>query len=288
LTKRPITPASRVWTDNQGRKFTGKFVRVFDGNVVTTRAGGPVTTPFFDLVEADQQYVKDVLTSRGEAALIPDRPPATVAGTGEAAGAPMGGPAFGPTTVPMPGYSPPPMPADSSSTTAPMGYGPGGYSPSGTDYNRLTDHERRATDAASAAQRQADQTFRAQEEQMNRAMQSSSPLYQPTTQRVPVCSACRATLTDAEATGKRCPRCGAWWAYDTYHGSGSTASSDGAANSSSQLEFLKDPQAKRNFYGGIAVVVALAVVLAVVIGVIAVALAIASASRAGKRYNEVG
>ena len=75
LVKRPPSPVNRVWTDNQGRKTTGKFVRVFNGRVVISRAGGPIAVAYFDLTEADQQYVQDLLTARGEEALIPIRPP---------------------------------------------------------------------------------------------------------------------------------------------------------------------------------------------------------------------
>jgi hypothetical protein len=312
LTPRPITPTNRVWTDNQGRKTTAKFVRVFNGQVVLSRAGGPVSLPFFDLIEADQEYVKEVLTSRGEEDLIPtqraaDPTATTTAGGATGDGPPSNrvtGPPFGPMSAAAPpvgygpqGYGPGSSSADPGSTTVPGsgvpgsgGYGPGGYPPTmTTSPNPYAEQERGAASAMSAAQRQADAAFQAQEDRMNQMMGSSAyPSATPSFQRVPVCSACRATLSDAEAKGKRCPRCGAWWAYDTYHTGNAGTSSKSAAPSGSQFEFLSDPQSKRTFFGGIAVVVTLAVVVAIVIGVLAVAMAIASASRAGKRYDEVG
>ena len=114
LINKPKPPVARVWTDNQGRLTTGKFVRVFNGKVVLTRAGGPISIPFFDLSEADQQYVRDLLTAQGEEELIPVRPAAEdstgLAGSPSPAPQPRGparGPGgFGPGTRPGPGNPP--------------------------------------------------------------------------------------------------------------------------------------------------------------------------------------
>jgi hypothetical protein len=198
-------------------------------------------------------------------------------------------------TFPPAGYVPPGATGDAGAGSAPppMNYGSGGYSgsagyPGETDIggssNFFAEQERRADAAANAVQQQADQMMRAQEERMNRMMQPAVP----TTQRVPVCSACRATLTEAETHGKRCPRCGAWWSYDSYHAGGGASGGASSAGSGPDLAFLNDPQHKRALYGGAAVVVVLAVLTAVIIGVIAVAMAIASASRSGRQYKEVG
>jgi hypothetical protein len=66
---------TRVWTDIFGRKATGKFIRVFGNNVVVSRPGGPLTIDFFELSDADQAYVRELLTSRGEEDLIPVKEP---------------------------------------------------------------------------------------------------------------------------------------------------------------------------------------------------------------------
>lgn len=309
LTKRPIAPTNRVWTDNVGRKTTAKFVRVFNGHVVLSRAGGPISVPFFDLVEADQQYVKDLLTSRDEEDLIPARPlpteqPGEETGNGNRPPlrGPAGGPFGGPSPMPPAGYGPPSVPGDPAAVGgySPGGYDPGGYGPGSGGYgaaanaaSAMRDQERRATDAINAAQRQGDAMMQAQEDRMNQMMRSSSPLYMhsntptPTPQRVPVCSACKATLQESETHGKRCPRCGAWWTYDEYHqgGSSSLAGSRSSAGSGVQLEFLNSPESKRAFVGGITIVVVLAVVVAIVLGVIFVAMAIASTSRS-RQYKE--
>jgi hypothetical protein len=103
--------------------------------------------------------------------------------------------------------------------------------------------------------------------------------------RVPVCSNCQSQLTDAEAKGTRCPRCGARWTYNLYEPGGSPAGSSSSRGSGTQFELFKDPETKRTVIGVVTVVVVLAVVVAVAIGVIAVAMAIASASRAGRKYQ---
>jgi len=62
---------TRVWTDIRGNKFTGKFVRVHEGFVVLLRGERTMTLAFYTLSAADQTYVRELLTARGEANLIP-------------------------------------------------------------------------------------------------------------------------------------------------------------------------------------------------------------------------
>jgi hypothetical protein len=298
LVKRPPSPVTRVWTDAQGRKMTGKFVRVFGASVVISRAGGPITIPFFNLSEADQQYVKDFLTDRGEEELIPAQPPPAAAGEGNfGAGpgrpplaAPPAGGGFenGPGPNPGPGFGP--------GGIGPGGIGPAGPSnpenygsPSGYDSQPaggstfLEEHQRRAE----AAQREAD---RMQQESQDRIHRTTVLPSQPTFERVPVCSNCQSHLSDTEAQGTRCPRCGARWVYNHYDQNGSSGSS-GAAGGNTRItggrraDLFGDPQTERTVIGAIAVVVALGVVATVAFGVIAVAMAIASASKAGRKYQ---
>jgi ribosomal protein L37AE/L43A len=93
---------SRVWTDIFGRKGTGKFVRIFGSSVVIGRAGGPLTIDFFELSDADQTYVRELLTSRGEEDMIPVKPPPMPAeGTEPGAAGPTGNPE--PASNPGPG-----------------------------------------------------------------------------------------------------------------------------------------------------------------------------------------
>ncbi len=99
-------------------------------------------------------------------------------------------------------------------------------------------------------------------------------------------------MSESEAQGTRCPRCGAQWAFNLHSNPASsptsTASSSAAGNSGDNFELFDNPESERAFYGALLLVGVFAVVVAVVIGVIAVALAIASASRTGRRYREDG
>jgi hypothetical protein len=79
LAKKAIPLVNRVWTDVSGNQTTAKFVRVTGGNVVLSlRSGRAVSVRFYDLTVADQDYVKELLTSRGDESQIPPPPPATL------------------------------------------------------------------------------------------------------------------------------------------------------------------------------------------------------------------
>ena len=97
LTKKPVSPKPRGWAYRSGRTTTGKFVRIHNGNVVILRGTRTVTIPYYELSDADQAYVKDLLTSMGEEHLIPPPLPEGQAGgeQGLAAGAIGGGQGVG-------------------------------------------------------------------------------------------------------------------------------------------------------------------------------------------------
>jgi hypothetical protein len=95
LTKKAVPIVERVWSDVHGNQVTAKFVRVVGGNVVLGRGSRSVFVAFGDLSFADQEYVKEVLTSRGQEGLIPRLPaaaPATDAGQNQAAPVPATAP----------------------------------------------------------------------------------------------------------------------------------------------------------------------------------------------------
>lgn len=74
--RRPPTIANRVWTLADGQQTTAKFVRVFREQVILLRGSRTAMYSYYVLSPADQDYVKEILTARGEEKLIP--PPATV------------------------------------------------------------------------------------------------------------------------------------------------------------------------------------------------------------------
>jgi len=69
--KKPISIQTRTWTDRFGNKSTGKFVRMNGNDVVMNRGTKPVSVPFFNLSDADQDYVREVLISQGKEDAIP-------------------------------------------------------------------------------------------------------------------------------------------------------------------------------------------------------------------------
>src|SRR5262245_20193806 len=72
LIKPRVLAEIRVWSDLQGKKSSGKFVRIHDGNVILARTSGRVfEMPYKLLSREDQLYVRGLLTARGEAHLCP-------------------------------------------------------------------------------------------------------------------------------------------------------------------------------------------------------------------------
>ena len=141
--KKPVTPQNRMWTDILGRVLQqAKFVRINGDSVVLMQGGRIKTVPYFTLIESDQQYVREVLTSQGFAQFIPKLRPAenTVGGNQVGAlppAAPQGGgfadggifpplsPPAGPAARP-PGAFPP---GASAPDSTPSGSRPGGVIP---------------------------------------------------------------------------------------------------------------------------------------------------------------
>lgn len=62
---------ARKWSDRFGNSMTAKFVRVHEGKAVFLRAGKVVMVAFGDLVDEDQQYIRNELEASGQASLLP-------------------------------------------------------------------------------------------------------------------------------------------------------------------------------------------------------------------------
>lgn len=97
---------ARTWHDRAGRRMTGDFVRVHNGRIVLRRTGGAVVTvDFGDLVESDQEFLREELESRNQGDLLPPREPAEVQSPnnpGQPAGAQPAGANPGPVGAPPP------------------------------------------------------------------------------------------------------------------------------------------------------------------------------------------
>jgi hypothetical protein len=68
-----LVPEMRPWRDVQGNKNNGKFRRMRDKNTVTIAlpSGRPLDLPFNSLAREDQQYVRRLLSAKGEGHLCP-------------------------------------------------------------------------------------------------------------------------------------------------------------------------------------------------------------------------
>jgi SLA1 homology domain 1, SHD1 len=86
--RKAIPIQTRTWTDRSGETSSGKFVRVDGNDVVLSRGVRVITVPFANLCEADQEYVREILTSQGKEADIPSENPRVGR---ESAGGPISG-----------------------------------------------------------------------------------------------------------------------------------------------------------------------------------------------------
>jgi hypothetical protein len=107
---------NRTWTDARGNTFTGKFARMQGNMVMIMRGTRQMPSDYFQLSEEDQEYVRDVLESKGQLALVPRVNPNAVAANTAPGG--FANPGFG-APMPNPGFSNP-MPGNAA-----FGPGPG-------------------------------------------------------------------------------------------------------------------------------------------------------------------
>jgi hypothetical protein len=271
--RRPKAAPNRTWTDSQGRQVSGKFVRVFNGKVMISRPGGIVPVGFYDLSAADQEYVKQVLTERGEESLIPPKP-VPQGGEGIAGGTtPMGAassiPAgaieiatsFPETTHPM---SPVPNSIDIGAGAGSIDYGAGppppiNYGPemnSGSSYNPGSVEIMPPMPGPTYSMPPSRPRF------------NPSPAEDTSEERVGICSGCNREVRGIDTYMNKCPHCGTRWSYNEF-------------NDGERAGQLADR------LGGAAIAAVAAVVVAVVMlaGVIGIVMAIAKASRGGQQYK---
>lgn len=108
VTNKRAVAETRNWRDRKGKQTSAKFVRIHEENVILSRSGRVVSMLFKDLSRQDQEYIRDLLTARGEASLVP---PLTEEVAGPAPAEPFGQPAGEPPAIA-------PAPSDSLPLTA--------------------------------------------------------------------------------------------------------------------------------------------------------------------------
>jgi hypothetical protein len=71
LVKPKTKVVDRDWSDTQGNRTFGKFVRVVNRTVVIVRGTRLISVPFDTLSRIDQDYINQVLEERGELPMMP-------------------------------------------------------------------------------------------------------------------------------------------------------------------------------------------------------------------------
>jgi hypothetical protein len=244
---KPIAITNRLWTDTMGQSTTAKFVRMFGRNVVLLRGNKALKIPFDNLSPADQEYLKELLISRGQEAEIPLPAPTNSEGGPAEGGVPGPGiPGPGPAAVPgMPGRPP----IGRFGPGGPRGAaGPGAASGASSldemmqrnrdELNRRAE-ETRQRNAEAMQQRAEAQQQRVEEERIRQEQaavealerrrvydeaQAADRARRAEADRIRAeeyeanrpagkCSKCMRDITKAESTGTSCPHCGAVWTY---------------------------------------------------------------------------
>jgi len=224
LANEKVVAESREWRDNSGKKTTGKFVRMHQGNVVLTRLGRVVSVSFESLSREDQQYVRDFLAARGDEVGLPD-----IAADNPAPAQPE---AFAAVPLPEPFARPPaaaPPPAIApragfrEPAAAPFSR-PGGGGGGPNRAMELAEQARQRN--AEFVQRQAEETSKRREQaaakvaemhrQSGEAMKQSiqRQLDAHHNELVAECGNCKKELTRDQSQLTQCPHCDVYWTHE--------------------------------------------------------------------------
>lgn len=252
--KKPAAIENRTWTDIHGNQVTGKYVRIFSSNVVLSRSGRSVTVRFYELTSEDQEYLRELLTARGQEGLIPPKvddldnqgpddgnntsAPAAASAEANPAPAPEFSNPMPRSPGPMPGNSPfpgPGAPAPAPLPTGPAFPMPGANpfgQPPGSDPYSPPAYPGSSTPAAapvpygmpppssSPGSSSFDRFEQQRQEREQRRRDSLEQLHNRMNERinrtraVAECMNCNRSLTEAESSRDTCPQCGVRWDYE--------------------------------------------------------------------------
>jgi hypothetical protein len=219
LIKERTDADNRTWRDYRGRQTVGKFVRMHQGNVVVLSGARAVSIPFDSLSRPDQEYLRELLTARGEASQLPFSPsaePNAIVESQPGAGS-------------EPIASPPEAPAaPSAGSGPPIGRGGGGSDANERlakmqEENRqrmAESNERLAKMQEENRQRMAEANERREKmvdlaQQGLQRMKSNLPSHQESPQDiVGNCGNCKTDITREHSQGMKCPHCGVIWQYE--------------------------------------------------------------------------
>jgi hypothetical protein len=312
LIRTPIPIENRTWTDIHGNQTTARYVRIFGSNVVLSRGGRSVTVKFHELVESDQEYLRELLTSHGQESMIPpkvtdlnlDAPEETTESESTSSSAPARGmPPSAPTDPSERDFNPPPggqqfpPSVGTPSGGSASGYGGSSYSPSsapastGTSASALPAGMNDPSGAAASGY--GSSSSNSSNPYSSSGYGSSRPpiynnfsgplvINQPgsssTDPVVGACSSCRREITRSQSSASNCPHCGAYWTYKQ----------DGTTRQTLPLPKLSapavnfDPQTSRTIAIVLGSFVGLLVVVGLIIGVMYAVMGLAKVSSANR------
>ena len=289
--KKPLPIKERVWTDRFGNQSTAKFVRMNGANVVLMRGNRPMNVLFHQLTSEDQDYVRELLTSRGQESQIPPAPPKPVEPSPENPGPespPPAGPSFPPPSFPGPGPSFPSFP--------PPGFGGGSDFQQRIEEQRQQAEQRRQEMLAKIEQDRQEREQRNAENQQ-RFQESMEQRRQETEERrqnetVGECLSCKGQLTRAQTELDACPHCGVTWQFEVdsfgnkkriYNASPIGSSSGSLGGTPAKLDPATMAKARQFFVIGVVVVGVLGMFAVVVF--VAITIAAASGAKRQRRYS---
>ncbi len=210
--KKPLPIAARVWTDRFGNQSTAKFVRMNGANVVLMRGNKPINVPFYQLTSEDQDYLRELLASRGQEAQIPPPPPKPAE------------PSDPPPESPAPSFPRPAPSFPSPGPSFPSFPTPPSFGGGGSDFQQRMDEQRQRAEQQrqemmdrieqqrqEREQRDAENRQKYQED-LERRRQEAEEARQNET--VGECLSCKGQLTRAQTELDACPHCGVTWQFE--------------------------------------------------------------------------
>ena len=282
--KKPIPFVNRVWTDKFGNQSQARFVRMFGNGVVLAKTNKQsVTVAFYELTSEDQDYVRELLASRGQEALIPPPPPPPPV---ESPPSPPSPPSFSPPSFPRPSFSPPPFQGGGSSF-AEAARQRAEESRQRMEQLQQESRQRMEQQRQEQAQRDAERAQKRQED-LERSRQELEAARQNET--VGECLSCKGKLTRAQTEQGTCPHCGVNWQFEVdafghrkpiFHATSGSGASGGNAvgGNAPKLDPATIAQARKIFVIGVVVVGVLGMFAVVVFVAITIAAAGSAKSR---------
>ena len=225
---------AREWTYDTGRTIEARFIRMHEGQVVLMRGKKVMKVDFYQLSDADQQYLRDELSAKGLShQILPPRPK----NQPEEGGSPQqtAGPPPGMSMPHTPRFGPPAgmFPAANAMAAQARAEHDRFVAESRQRHERMV-QEARSRDIASSTMPSMAPSYSTGIPTMRHAsvappmsapstFPTSTPTYTPTmpssnsnggSYMQKICESCDKPVPDSSTVGGKCPHCGVTWDYD--------------------------------------------------------------------------